>query len=845
MSAFMSVPMWAMSATVAVAVLLVAVHLRGRWLAATGFKHLADYPPTWLSAVTGGCLVMLATQNAAVRRSLHLAEDETVLLGAVASVIASAVGALVLGSFVVGHVGRFLRPAQVRGPGPQPVVRPAAPPRDQVFEWIKDDAPITSLAQDLFDHARVAHRVAARLLRSDVPSQAIVGPLGSGKSTIRTLVSTTLQARPVSSPRTILVPCELWSYETTRAAVAGIIGTLVSALAREVDVLALRGVPAAYAEAMTAAGGGWAAVAKLQGKPEQPYETLKRIEAVALAIDCRLVLWVEDLERFAGIAPATADRDVGSHATESMEDAERLNQVRAVLYALDQLHSVRVVTATTSLHIRFDIEKIARYVEVIPPLDQAAVATLLGAFRRACLSSHDVIDPADPETRRVLDRMGTEPADPIQRMLLGPGVHSLSDALPVLCATPRVLKHGLRMVRETWDSLPGEIDFDDLLAMSLLRVGLPEVFDLVQQHLPALRGALGVRADKSDPLAAWEAALARRALPDSVRDAVGEVIGAVFKVADRDAKPQGFKWSQHTDYWHRFMAVPELQPHERAQPILQAIVGGSDEHLIPLVEDGARSDGVEAFSKLIPAEQLLRLLPAIVERRINELPASWPDGDPPGLIPVWRMCLHRQKLDQLDHRAMMDQVLHALDLSASRNVALALEVEHYFVTPGSSTPILIEVSGAQNVEKAMSHLRSALGAAASRNPGLFADAVRGANPHTLRTLAWGRPRLNEDQITGAPLPGWSDLVPMILRDARIRPAEMLPQIAATVVRETAKPTRHQMTYEFSFDPDLAVRLYGSVGPLAEVFGSGADAGVGLDDNVRLVAAALRTASPVS
>jgi hypothetical protein len=127
----------------------------------------------------------------------------------------------------------------------------------------------------------------------------------------------------IPAPRVRLVPVELWPYETSRAAVQGVIGTLVDALAREVNVLSVRGIPSAYAEAMTSAGGWSSAMVRLQGVPANPTETLTAIDRIATTIGLRFVLWIEDLERFAG----------GDHAGAGGE--ERLNPIRALLHGLD------------------------------------------------------------------------------------------------------------------------------------------------------------------------------------------------------------------------------------------------------------------------------------------------------------------------------------------------------------------------------------------------------------------------------------------------------------------------------------------------------------------------------
>lgn len=133
----------------------------------------------------------------------------------------------------------------------------------------------------------------------------------------------------------------------------------MDALAGEVSVAAVRGLPQSYVEAVSSAGGIWSTLGRLvHGRRESPVKTLRRVDDIATAIDRRFVVWIEDLERFAG--------STSGDGTETLEDAERLNPIRALLFALDSLGSVTVITATTSLQVRFDLEKTARFVEVLP-----------------------------------------------------------------------------------------------------------------------------------------------------------------------------------------------------------------------------------------------------------------------------------------------------------------------------------------------------------------------------------------------------------------------------------------------------------------------------------------------
>src|SRR5690606_22591492 len=60
--------------------------------------------------------------------------------------------------------------------------------------------------------------------------------------------------------------------------------------------------------------------------------------------------------------------------------------------------------------------------------------------------------------------------------------HSPLTAVVALCQTPRTLKQALRRVLDFWRAYPGEVDFDDLLLMSVLREAEPTAYALIQDN---------------------------------------------------------------------------------------------------------------------------------------------------------------------------------------------------------------------------------------------------------------------------------------------------------------------------------------------------------------------------
>jgi hypothetical protein len=755
----------------------------------------------------------------AVRGSLGASPGYSRVLTNVGIVGASGVVVLFLASMaVVAWLGRARRTASP-DPTPEDVSDlSAAGSLHDSFErltiWLTDDAPIVRNQDDAFGHRRIARRIASRLVEERPPSQAVVGKFGAGKTSLHALVVAALETSGPHARHVHVVRIELWPFETPRAAVEGVIRAVVNQVSREVNVVALRGLPESYVDAMSAAGGIWSTIARVQGTPTSPLKALERIDDIATAIGHRFVVWVEDLERFAGCG--------GDSVRESPEEAERLNPIRALLYGLDRLKSVTVVTATTSLGVRFDLEKIARYVETLPELADHQVARVVATFRNGCRERYDVIDPAEARVRKELDALGDQQQLKIQRAIrqlkMAKGVPSLPDALATLCSTPRALKQALRAALDTWSRLPGEIDFDDLLLMSILREAQPDVFALVGQHVDALRGRGFSADDARSAREAWDAALKRVTPDDRTRRAIVAVIKFVFDDYSGEIKPQGLKQSGHVEYWERFLSVPILPEVEKDQNVLRVVRADDDGELVRLLEDGGRSGAVESFARLLSTDRLRRLLVPLIRRRCAENPADWGEGNPPGMIPLWRMWLRRSERGELAPSAVLEGVRQALAESVPRQLYLAVWIEDYFVFPSDTVHHMLGTGGTSLASECKQYLRDLIVTTYAEKPDALADAVVGAPVPTLLWACWGIDRVRAGTMAGLPFASWPRLAATILDAARRRPVDLLPQIAGLVSHESVVVARSgEPTRRYDFDAAAAANLFGSPDAVLDVF----------------------------
>jgi len=809
-----SLPPWVVFMVAVVLGAMCSSHASGRWAAFFGVRHFHRYPPLWMAGSVGASLVVLLVgSNSAIHESLHFNADESAALNLVGQI------AVVVNIFVGTCLGLIAhlrsRQSDEQGPNTADSAQATARPRPSksfqgICAWLAKDDPITSRDDDEFALSRIARRIARRLQCREAPAQAVVGGLGSGKTSLMRLVEKELSLLAKRRVRLVAVP--LWPYQTTNAAVEGIIRELVKTLGQDVGTAELVGLPASYVAAISSLGGVWTALAHLQSRATDPQETLERIDRVAKGIDNRYVVWIEDLERFAS-GRARAD------GPETAAEAERLNPIRALLHGLDQLDSISVVVATTRLQLGFDLEKIARHIEQLPLLPEDQAAEIIGAFRHGCRSEFDDIESASANARKALDALTDRMQREANRAVLGRGIHDLGDALIALCPTPRVLKQALRATRDAWTQLHGEIDFDDLLCMTILRTAEPDVFEPMSQHVDALRDAPSAhvsRERREEARKTWSTAFDELRLDSMTRKSVDRIIEFVFGQSNVDGKPQGIGRSQPVDYWVRFLATPELDDCERVQNVLRTIQTGDDNAILGLIENRERTLILEQFERF-ETEKLQRLFRLVVEKRSHESAASWESGDPPGFIPIWRMHLKRSRAGILSTEVVCDDVRAALDIAAPRSLYLAAKLEEYFVVP-SGHMCLLGPQGDPNVEGTKSHLRRNVVSSYRGNAAQLVSSLTGAPFPTLLWICWGIDRVRANTTSGLPFPEWPDLAPTVLEAARLDPRVMLPQIACLVVSTSTEMSEMLEPIEKAeFNAAGAAELFGLADAVLDLF----------------------------
>lgn len=355
---------------------------------------------------------------------------------------------------------------------------------EKVIKWLGKEEAITEPGRDLFDMAVQSRNISRLLLATPLKTVALVGEYGSGKSSILKMVDYYLKPENHNkltqnngndksdsvNQEVNVITCTVAGWGFAKGSTAEhILECTINELSKHVDVSDLRIVPEQYVAAMGSANNVFLKIiAALATCWKSPLDILKRIDNVLIAIDKRLIIFLEDVDR-------------------NKNDEVFFNEIASLLDTLRQLKKVSFVLAIGQEYRAEEVLiKTAEHVENVPRLNRFDVLKTLESFRTYCIAlCPDITSKIPKEFKR--DRIGWDRSEMIQAVA---GMYDDSskpiDAIVELTSNPRVLKHALRRTLTAWEKLAGEIDFDDLLIVNVLKVVDERIFSFIDKHIARL-----------------------------------------------------------------------------------------------------------------------------------------------------------------------------------------------------------------------------------------------------------------------------------------------------------------------------------------------------------------------
>ncbi|MBN2019616.1 MAG: hypothetical protein JW749_05265 [Sedimentisphaerales bacterium] len=460
---------------------------------------------------------------------------------------------------------------------------------EKLIEWLHEEKAISSPNQDQFDMAVQARNISRLLLKTPLKTVALVGEYGSGKSSIIKMVDYYLNPENRNKlnqnnrndkddsvdHRVDVVTCTVSGWGFAKGSTAEhILECAINELSRHVDVSGLRTIPEQYIAAMGSADNMFLKIlAALATFWKSPLDILKKIDVVLTAINKRLIIFLEDVDR-------------------NNNDEVFFNEIAALLDSLRQLKQVSFVLAIGQ---KYDAEEIliktAEHVENVPRLNRTDVLNALETFRLYCIERCPDIISTIPKNYNK-DRMGWGRPEILQIVAeTDDGLSQPVDAILELTDNPRVFKHTLRRTLTAWEKLAGEIDFDDLLIVNVLKVVDERIFSFIDKHIARLCAlAKEDKKEKIDELRKKLNPEYARATENAEYDisAVSKLVNALFP----EFSDERTDWSLHqdltkyqhvandepTEYWERIKRG-ELHDNEiKDYEILRALREWNKDH---------------------------------------------------------------------------------------------------------------------------------------------------------------------------------------------------------------------------------------------------------------------------
>lgn len=268
-----------------------------------------------------------------------------------------------------------------------------------------------------------------------------------------------------------------------------------------------------------------------------------------------------------------------------------------------------------------------------------------------------------------------------------------------LITTPRLLKYALRHCLLPWEHLHGEVNFNDLLVISILRTCAPEAFNFVLTHYSALRSLQEIRdsADRTKKTNELDAkwSLATQGVSWNVAAAKKLTQFLFYGWRDghdiiRKQKPlQSVQEQSPTDYLNRII-VGELPEDEvRDQSIIIAIDAWKKANDNPsynykgkslylnLLDDKNFGDKFEYFSeRLFKGEEIRAIASEVFMLAIKKYGKNVRADVVHGFIPLWRLSIHKPIPTDSHQAWLLEEVKKAISIS----LRFANDIYYYWRT---------------------------------------------------------------------------------------------------------------------------------------------------------------------
>lgn len=320
-----------------------------------------------------------------------------------------------------------------------------------LYRWLNTENPINHPKDDLSSRRVYADRIAEKLLKKGERNHiCLIGPFGIGKTSIWKMTNEIL-----NNKNFIFVPIDGWGIPEGSCA-AIILNEIVYALSDYVDSAAIKAIPKEYTEAIAGtdlSGASFISSILLLHNKKSPIQILNKIDKILSCIGKRIVVVLEDFDR-------------------NENHLKTSNEIASLLDRLRQLNSIDFILCIGVGEGSEVLSRISTYREDIAHFNTKATV-------------QKVIHLMNEYTKY-------KNIEPIEQ-----GVEHL-DYINDVIKTPREMKYILRRSLSAWEKLAGEVNYQDLLIVNILRHSSPETLSLIVENFEEFKK--GKRENDDGPL---------------------------------------------------------------------------------------------------------------------------------------------------------------------------------------------------------------------------------------------------------------------------------------------------------------------------------------------------------
>ncbi|MFK7765898.1 MAG: P-loop NTPase fold protein [Mariniblastus sp.] len=512
----------------------------------------------------------------------------------------------------------------------------------ELEDWIASEKPVFHPNFDYLNRSDIARRMAVQVLDGKDQTIGLSGGFGTGKSSLIELMMHFLPEQETATGKTAIVSrVSCWGFENSDSALRYILASAIEKLGEHVDVVAFEDLPETYVDLLSGSGNWFSALIGQFSNSMGPEEKLRRLTPVLQAINAKLIIVVEDLDRN------------NSHGFDRQQVLATLNVIR------DVPDISFVLAGGRSGNDSLSFTRLCDQIEVVPSLTKERTYEILNELSESSLAKYADINVNENSG----GSFSTNPLLKIRYYGL-PELQSWEFAVIKLVKTPRNLKHSLRKTLFDWSSLHGEVVFEELLMMNVLRMSAPMAFDFILEHYDGLafeevRGDLTNSKEheakreaflskqwekkKSSP-EEWDddsALLVLRSLFPGKKNSIFSH-GGSYSVT---ASPQAMGGLQNKRYFQRIVSgqcgVDEVRDQFVIQTINDFKQSGDSKNMTGLMLGESEYSSLwERFAYMIDRSQLLSVASMVFEACLQRY-GNKASGREEGGLAVWREALSR------------------------------------------------------------------------------------------------------------------------------------------------------------------------------------------------------------